>query len=160
MAPQVQPKCFWHAQQIINNRQLKKKTGIPHQVWSHGGSAFKKMTLNRHFFRPAQTNPYGAQCGSQTLELPSGDGTSLATLEIIDLNSINSFVVDNVLWFFSWYSLQNQRGTESVLQMKKGKKVGSSGMFQSFHLCQSDGWVCQRVRGNHVRPDDLDGWVG
>jgi len=33
----------------------------------------------------------------QTQELPSGDGTSLATLEIIDLNSINSYVVDNVL---------------------------------------------------------------
>jgi len=31
----------------------------------------------------------------QTLELPSGDGTSLATLEIIDLNSISSFVVNN-----------------------------------------------------------------
>ena len=33
----------------------------------------------------------------QTPELPSGDGTSLATLEIIDLNSISSFVVNNVL---------------------------------------------------------------
>ena len=33
----------------------------------------------------------------QSLELPSGDGTSLATLEIIDLNSISSFVVNNVL---------------------------------------------------------------
>jgi len=31
----------------------------------------------------------------QTLELPSGDGTSLATIEIIDLPPINSFVVDN-----------------------------------------------------------------
>jgi len=35
----------------------------------------------------------------QTLELPSGDGTSLATIEIIDLNlnSISSFDINNVL---------------------------------------------------------------
>jgi len=33
----------------------------------------------------------------QTLELPSGDGASLVTLEIIDLDPINSYVVDNVL---------------------------------------------------------------
>ena len=31
----------------------------------------------------------------QTQDLPSGDGTSLATIEIIDLNSISSFVVNN-----------------------------------------------------------------
>ena len=41
MAPQVQPKCFWHAQHMINKWQLKK-TGLSHQVWSHGGSILKK----------------------------------------------------------------------------------------------------------------------
>ena len=30
-----------------------------HQVWSHGGSTFKKnMTLDGHFSRPAETDPY------------------------------------------------------------------------------------------------------
>ena len=33
--------------------------GLSHQVWSHGGSTFKKnTTLNDHFSRPAQTDPY------------------------------------------------------------------------------------------------------
>ena len=32
--------------------------GLSHQVWSHGGSTFKKMTLNGHLSRPAQTDPY------------------------------------------------------------------------------------------------------
>ena len=34
---------------------------LSHQVWSHGGSTFKKnMTLNGHFSRPAETDPYTA----------------------------------------------------------------------------------------------------
>ena len=34
--------------------------GLSHQVWSHGGPTFKKKrTLNGHFSRPAQTDPYG-----------------------------------------------------------------------------------------------------
>ena len=37
-----------------------EKTGLSHQVWSHGGSTFKKKrTLNVHFSRPAETDPYG-----------------------------------------------------------------------------------------------------
>ena len=36
-----------------------EKTRLSHQVWSHGGSTFKKRTLNGHFSRPAQTDPYG-----------------------------------------------------------------------------------------------------
>ena len=41
-------------------KQLRiEKTRLSHQVWSHGGSTFKKnMTLNGHFSRPAQTYPY------------------------------------------------------------------------------------------------------
>ena len=36
-----------------------EKTGLSNQVWSHEGSTFKKkMTLNSHFSRPAQTDPY------------------------------------------------------------------------------------------------------
>ena len=47
---------------MINNWQLKK-TGLSHQVWSHKGSTFKKkMTLNSHFSRPAQTDPYIFYC--------------------------------------------------------------------------------------------------
>ena len=41
-------------------KQLRiEKTRLSHQVWSHGGSTFKKnMTLNGHFSRPAETDPY------------------------------------------------------------------------------------------------------
>ena len=37
-----------------------EKTRLSHHVWSHGGSTFKKKrTLNGHFSRPAETDPYG-----------------------------------------------------------------------------------------------------
>ena len=52
MAPQVQPKCFWHVQHMIKKLTIEKM-GLSHQVWSHGGS-----TLNRLNSRPAQTDPY------------------------------------------------------------------------------------------------------
>ena len=41
-------------------KQLRiEKTRLSHQVWSHGGSTFKKKrTLNGHFSRPAETDPY------------------------------------------------------------------------------------------------------
>ena len=43
-------------------KQLRiEKTRLSHQVWSHGGSTFKKKrTLNGHFSRPAETYPYVA----------------------------------------------------------------------------------------------------
>ena len=43
-------------------KQLRiEKTRLSHQVWSHGGSTFKKKrTLNGHFSRPAETDPYAA----------------------------------------------------------------------------------------------------
>ena len=35
------------------------KLNLSYQVWSHGGFTFKKKrTLNRHFPRPAETDPY------------------------------------------------------------------------------------------------------
>ena len=41
-------------------KQLRiEKMRLSHQVWSHGGSTFQKnMTLNGHFSRPAETDPY------------------------------------------------------------------------------------------------------
>ena len=41
-------------------KQLRiEKTRLSHQVWSHGGSTFKKKrTLKGHFSRPAETDPY------------------------------------------------------------------------------------------------------
>ena len=41
-------------------KQLRiEKTRLSHQVWSHGGSTFKKKRrLNGHFSRPAETDPY------------------------------------------------------------------------------------------------------
>ena len=36
-----------------------EKTRLSHQVWSHGGSTFKKKrTLNGRFSRPAETDPF------------------------------------------------------------------------------------------------------
>ena len=45
----------------INSQTPKlEKTRLSHQVWSHGGSTFKKKrTFNGHFSRPAETDPYG-----------------------------------------------------------------------------------------------------
>ena len=62
-------------------KQLRiEKTRLSHQVWSHGGSTLKKKrTLNGHFSRPAETDPYmrigcnGRGCNSpniQTIESP------------------------------------------------------------------------------------------
>ena len=61
-------------------KQLRiEKTRLSHQVWSHGGSTLKKRTLNGHFSRPAETDPYmrigcnGRGCNSpniQTIESP------------------------------------------------------------------------------------------
>ena len=34
------------------------KLNPSYQVWSHGGFTLKKRTLNRHFPRPAETDPY------------------------------------------------------------------------------------------------------
>ena len=40
-------------------KQLRiEKTRLSHQAWSHGGSTLKKRTLNGHFSRPAETEPY------------------------------------------------------------------------------------------------------
>ena len=51
-------QSFLASKNMMNNGQLKK-TGLSHQVWSHEGSTCKKeMTLNSHFSRPAQTDPY------------------------------------------------------------------------------------------------------
>ena len=47
MAPQVQPKCFWYLQHITNDRQLKKITGVSHQIWSHRGSTFKNKKWHK-----------------------------------------------------------------------------------------------------------------
>ena len=47
MAPQVQPKCFWHPKHMRNNWQ----TRLSHQVWSHGGSTLFSSCR-------AETDPY------------------------------------------------------------------------------------------------------
>ena len=47
MAPQVQPKCFWHPKHMINSWQLKKR------VWSHGGSTVKKKIWHKTAIFPA-----------------------------------------------------------------------------------------------------------
>ena len=57
MGPQGQPKCFWHAQHMRNSWELRKRGYLIR--FGHTEALFKKkMTLNGHFSRPAQTGPY------------------------------------------------------------------------------------------------------
>ena len=49
----------WHQLQTYEKQLRIEKTRLSHQVWSHGGSTLKKKrTLNGHFSRPAETDPY------------------------------------------------------------------------------------------------------
>ena len=58
MGPRGPTKVF--SASTTYKKQLRiEKTRLSHQVWSHGGSTFKKKrTLNGHFSRPAETDPY------------------------------------------------------------------------------------------------------
>ena len=50
---------FFSASKTYEKQLRIEKTRLSHQVWSHGGSTFKKKrTLNGHFSRPAETDPY------------------------------------------------------------------------------------------------------
>ena len=59
MAQQIQPKCFGHLKHMINNLQLKKRCYLI--MFGHTEALLlkKNMTLNGHFSRPAETDPYG-----------------------------------------------------------------------------------------------------
>ena len=55
-------------------KQLRiEKTRLSHQVWSHGGSTFKKKDIKRPFFRPAETDPYVHMFNFYWIQ-PSGNG--------------------------------------------------------------------------------------
>ena len=59
MGPQVQPKCFRHPQHIRNNWELRKQGYLIR--FGHTEALLlkkKKRTLNGHFSRPAETDPY------------------------------------------------------------------------------------------------------
>ena len=69
MGPQVQPKCFRHAQHMRNNWELRKR-GYLIRFGHTEALLLKKMTLNGHFSRPAETDPYvGWHLFSVTLSL-------------------------------------------------------------------------------------------
>ena len=57
MGPQVQPKCFRHAQHMRNNWELRKR-GYLIRFGHTEALLLKKRTLNGHFSRPAETDPY------------------------------------------------------------------------------------------------------
>ena len=57
MGPQVQPKCFRHVQHMRNNWELRKR-GYLIRFGHTEALLLKKMTLNGHFSRPAETDPY------------------------------------------------------------------------------------------------------
>ena len=56
MVPQVQPMCSWHPK---HEKKLRiEKTRLSHQVWSHGGSTFKKKKdIKWPFFPPCRNWP-------------------------------------------------------------------------------------------------------
>ena len=57
MGPQVQPKCFRHLQHMRNNWELRKR-GYLIRFGHTEALLLKKRTLNGHFSRPAETDPY------------------------------------------------------------------------------------------------------
>ena len=57
MDPQVQPKCFRHLQHMRNNWELRKR-GYLIRFGHTEALLLKKRTLNGHFSRPAETDPY------------------------------------------------------------------------------------------------------
>ena len=57
MGPQVQPKCFRHAKHMRNNWELRKR-GYLIRFGHTEALLLKKRTLNGHFSRPAETDPY------------------------------------------------------------------------------------------------------
>ena len=59
MGPQVQPKCFryGHGKHMRNNRELRKR-GYLIRFDHTEALLLKKGTLNGHFSRPAETDPY------------------------------------------------------------------------------------------------------
>ena len=63
MGPQVQPKCFWHAQHMRNNWELRKR-GYLIRFGHKEALLLEKRTLNGHFSRPAETDPYVLFCRS------------------------------------------------------------------------------------------------
>ena len=72
-------------------KQLRiEKTRLSHQVWSHGGSTLKKKrTLNGHFSRPAETDPYAkASLIFISLRVFKEDYKALEVLELACVNRL------------------------------------------------------------------------
>ena len=59
MGPQVQPKCFRHVRHMRNNCELRKRGYLIRFGHTEALLLKKKRTLNGHFSRPAETDPYG-----------------------------------------------------------------------------------------------------
>ena len=57
MGPQVEPKCFRHLKHMRNNWELRKR-GYLIRFGHTEALLLKKRTLNGHFSRPAETDPY------------------------------------------------------------------------------------------------------
>ena len=60
MGPQVQPKCFRHLKHMRNNWELRKRGYLIRFGHTEALLLKKKRTLNGHFSRPAETDPYVA----------------------------------------------------------------------------------------------------
>ena len=60
MGPQVQPKCFRHVQHMRNNWELRKRGYLIRFGHTEALLLKKYMTLNGHFSRPAETDPYAS----------------------------------------------------------------------------------------------------
>ena len=58
MGPEVQPKCFRHEKHMRNNWELRKRGYLIRFGHTEALLFKKKRTLNGHFSRPAETDPY------------------------------------------------------------------------------------------------------
>ena len=58
MGPEVQPKCFRHEKHMRNNWKLRKRGYLIRFSHTEALLFKKKRTLNGHFSRPAETDPY------------------------------------------------------------------------------------------------------
>ena len=81
-------------------KQLRiEKTRLSHQVWSHRGSTFNKnMTLNGHFSRPAETDPYVPihKLGNIELHLPEYNSVRRFNLQRKNSQSSQIFLSGDV----------------------------------------------------------------
>ena len=97
MGPQVQPKCFRHLKHMRNNWKLRKRGYLIRFGHTEALLLKKNMTLNGHFSRPAETDPY------DIIIIPmSGD---IALIELPSPAPINDYISPGTWWSINLYGI-------------------------------------------------------